>query len=283
VGYLPDYQAADFDLAAARGLTDLIVFSAEPGKDGALDLNRLRNVPWARLREFKTRERVRLVLCVGGWARSKHFPAVAVSDAARRAFVKSAVQTCLTERLDGIDLDWEHPKNDEEQAGYAALLAACREGFRPHGLVLSVTMAAWQKLPREAFGSVEAVQVMSYDNKGRHATFDAARADVTTLLGQGAPPEKLVLGLPFYGRPIAGGGDARTYRQIVARYRPAPDTDEVDGIYWNGPATLRRKTRFALEFGLGGVMIWELGQDAPGKQSLLGAIHEAVQTYRKGE
>jgi GH18 family chitinase len=282
VGYLPDYRAADFDFASARGVTDLIVFSAEPGKDGALNLDRLKNVPWAKLREFKTRERVRLLLCVGGWGRSRHFPAVAASDEARRAFVKAAVRTCLDERLDGIDLDWEHPKNDQEQAGYAALLAACREGFARHGLVLSVTMAAWQRLPRAAFGSVDAVQIMSYDNKGRHATFEAAQADVTRLLGQGAPREKIVLGLPFYGRPIAGGRDALTYRQIVAKYRPVPETDEAEGIYWNGPATIRRKTRFALETGLGGVMMWELGQDATGTQSLLGAIHEAVRTFRKG-
>jgi GH18 family chitinase len=282
VGYLPDYRAADFDPAAARGLTDLIVFSAQPDKDGGLNRDRLKRVPWARLREFKTRERVRLLLCVGGWGRSTHFPAVAASDETRRAFVQVAVRACLDERLDGIDLDWEHPRNGQEEAGYAALLAACREGFRPHGLVLSVTLAAWQKLPREAFGSVDAVQIMSYDHKGRHATFEAAQADVKALLAQGAPAGKLVLGLPFYGRPIAGGRDALTYRQILARYRPAPDADEVEGVFWNGPATIRRKTQFALESGLGGVMVWELGQDAAGKESLLEAIHEAVRTFRKG-
>jgi len=281
VGYLPDYRVADFDLASARGLTDLIVFSAEPSRDGALNLDRLKKIPWATLREFKTKNRVRLILCVGGWGRSTHFPAVAASDEARRTFVKAAVQVCLDERLDGIDLDWEHPKNDKEEAGYTALLEACRDRFRPHGLMLSVTMASWQKLPKEAFGSVDAVHVMSYDNKGQHSTFDAAKADVKAMLGQGAPKEKIVLGLPFYGRRIADGREAWTYRQIVAKYKPAPETDEVDSIYFNGPATIRRKTEFALESGLGGVMMWELGQDAEGKQSLLGAIREAVQAYRK--
>jgi hypothetical protein len=45
VGYLPDYRAADFDPASARCLTDLIVFSAEPTKDGDLSLDRLKSVP----------------------------------------------------------------------------------------------------------------------------------------------------------------------------------------------------------------------------------------------
>ena len=209
------------------------------------------------------------------------FAAVAASDETRRKFIKAAVKVCLDERFDGIDLDWEHPKNDKEQADYAALLEACRDGFQPHGLMLSVTMAAWQKLPRKAFGAVDAVHVMSYDNQGRHSTFDAAKADVKAMLDQGAPKEKIVLGLPFYGRRISKGREAWTYRQLVAKYKPAPETDEVDAIYFNGPATIRRKTEYALESRLGGVMMWELGQDAEGKKSLFGAIREAVRTYRK--
>jgi GH18 family chitinase len=279
VGYLPNYRAADFDLAAARGLTDLIVFSAEPASDGGLSLDRLKKLPWTRLREFKTRQRVRLLLCVGGWERSKHFAAVSASDQAREKFAKSAVKVCLDERLDGIDFDWEHPKSDKEEAAYAALLEACRDAFRPHGLVLSVTMAPWQKLPGTAWRAVDAVQIMSYDHKGRHSTFDAAKADVKALLDQGAPKEKIVLGLPFYGRGVTDSSKTLTYRQLVGKFKLPPETDEVDSIYFNGPATIRRKTQFALESGLGGVMVWELGQDAEGKQSLLGVIREAVGSY----
>lgn len=53
-GYLPDYRMADFDVESATGLTDLILFSAEPGADGDLDLRRLRKCPWERLLEYKT-------------------------------------------------------------------------------------------------------------------------------------------------------------------------------------------------------------------------------------
>lgn len=111
VGYLPDYRAAEFDPAAARRLTDLIVFSAEPTADGGLDLPRLKSVPWGRLRSYKTRERVRLVLCVGGWERSANFAAAVRSADRRKAFVRAAVRVCLDERLGGLDLDWEHPKS----------------------------------------------------------------------------------------------------------------------------------------------------------------------------
>src|SRR5262245_19196635 len=109
-GYLPEYRAAEFDPEAARLLTDLIVFSADPTADGGLDMARLERIPWAKLRAFKTRERVRMILSVGGWNRSKHFAAVATSATKRKAFAAASVRACLDNRLDGLDLDWEHPK-----------------------------------------------------------------------------------------------------------------------------------------------------------------------------
>ncbi len=167
VGYLPDYRAAAFDLAAASSLTDLIVFSAQPTAMGKLDLTRLKKVPWARLRRFKTHQRVRLILCVGGWERSTNFASIVGAPDRRKEFVTSAIRVCLDERLDGIDLDWEHPKNAAEQEGYGILLAELHAGFQPHGLELSVTIAAWQKLPGKAFSAVDWVHVMAYDHDGR--------------------------------------------------------------------------------------------------------------------
>jgi GH18 family chitinase len=280
VGYLPEYRAAEFDLAAARSLTDLVVFSAEPTAAGKLDLTRLKKVPWAKLRAFKTRERVRLILCAGGWERSAHFAAAAGSPDRRREFVQAAVQVCLDERLDGIDLDWEHPKGAAEQDAYGALLAELHTGFQPHGLLLSVTVAPWQKLPGKAFAAVDWVQVMAYDHEGRHSTFEAAREDVEALLGAGVPAEKVVLGLPFYGRDVKKQGRALSYREIVAGHDLKADVDEIDGVYFNGLATTRRKTGFALQSRLGGVMVWELGQDAPGDRSLLTVIRRLVDQSR---
>ena len=40
-----------------------------------------------------------------------------------------------------------------------------------------------------------------------------------------------------------------------------PDTDKVRSIYFNGVSMIRRKVRHGLDRGLGGVMIWEVGQD----------------------
>ena len=122
---------------------------------------------------------------------------------------------------------------------------------------------------------------MSYDHDGRHSTFEAAQQDVQALVAAGAPREKIILGLPLYGRQVKNREQALAYRDLVAKYQPKPETDEVNGLYFNGPATIRRKTEFVRAAGLGGVMVWELGQDASGEQSLLKAIQDTVDETRQ--
>ena len=52
-GYLPDYRFGGFEPGMAKGLTDLIVFSAELKADGTLDPKRIETCPWPRLQEWK--------------------------------------------------------------------------------------------------------------------------------------------------------------------------------------------------------------------------------------
>lgn len=269
VGYLPDYRLATFDESAARLVSDLVVFSAEAKASGELDTRRLPSEQLRRLKQIKQRTRVGLILCIGGWDRSHGFAAMSASADARQRFVQEATRFCLDQRFDGVDLDWEHPANAAEQQNYAALLKDLKTAFRDHGLSLSVTLAAWQQLPVEAFSAVDAVHVMAYDHAGRHSTFDGAKRDIQSLLDRGVPSNKLLLGLPFYGRAIATAERTLTYAEIVQKHSFPPDVDEVDGLFFNGPRTIDRKVEFAKNSKLGGVMIWELGQDALGDKSLL--------------
>jgi chitinase len=280
IGYLPEYRAAKFDLAAAKLLTDIVVFSARPTAEGDIDVSRLTLIPWEKLRMAKAIHKLRVILCVGGWGRSDGFAAVAISDEKRKKFAAAAIKVCLTEKLDGVDLDWEHPKGETEETGYGKLLAEMKEAFKPHGLVLSVTMAGWQKIPAEGYKAIDTVQVMAYDHGGKHSTFDSATEDVKRMIQGGAPAAKLVLGLPFYGRGVKERNKTLTYREIVAKHHPEPGIDEVDGVYFNGPDTIRKKVAYAKEKGLCGVMMWELGQDAEGEASLLQVIRKEADRKR---
>lgn len=185
------------------------------------------------------------------------------------------VRFCLDQRLDGIDVDWEHPKNAAEEEAYGKLLADLNSAFDPHGLLLSVTVAAGQKLPSAAVFAVDGVQPMAYDREKRHSTFEESRNDVRVLIDSRVPPERIILGLPFYGRDVENR-EAITYAEIAAKFDPAPSADQIGNIYFNGPDTIRHKTEFAIQSRVGGVMIWELGQDAAGDRSLLKVVRETV-------
>lgn len=275
VGYLPDYRLADYELQRAGNLTDLTIFSVEPTADGKLNLDRLQNCPWPALLKFKTTHRVRLILTIGGWERSKHFAAVASSSDLRKTFVDEVLTFCQSMRLDGVDLDWEHPEGDVQAQSYALLLNDLRTAFNPRGLLLTVTVAAWQKLTPEAVDAVDFVQVMAYDHDLQHSTFDGAKKDVELLQSSKVPAGKIILGLPFYGRHVKTR-EATTYFDIVDKFRPADNANDVQGVYFNGPDLIRRKTQYAIESRLGGVMIWELGQDAKGEKSLLRVVDDAL-------
>ena len=278
VAYLPDYRVGALDPAAPAldNLTDLVFFSLEPTPAGGLNAARLTPAIAARLQQIKRRHALRLWVAVGGWERSAGFAPVATDPLKRRQFAQALTLFCLSHGFGGADFDWEHPSNAPEEAGYAALLAETHRAFAPHGLRLSVTMAPWQKLALTGIAAVDAVNLMAYDHEGRHSTLAQSQADVAGFLHLGVPPHKLLLGLPFYGRAVAHADTALSYADILRQYHPAPTVDEVNGMYFNGPATIKQKTRAARAQHLGGVMVWEIGQDAPGDGSLLKAIHQAV-------
>jgi len=274
VGYLPDYRT--LDPAWGRYVTDIVYFSASLRPSGKLDTDRLRVQTPAALREMSAVYGTRIFVAVGGWERSQNFAAVATDPALRARAVQAITTYCLENGLDGVDFDWEFPDNAAERAGYVALLGEVHQAFAPHHLRVSVALAAWQDLGDELYAVVDRIHVMAYDHEGRHSTLEQAAGDIQAFLERGAPPEKLLLGVPFYGRSLDHWDNAFTYAEIVARYHPALDVDEAGGIYFNGIATIQQKTRYALSQQLGGVMIWELGQDTPGDPSLLRAIDQAI-------
>ncbi|WP_437223497.1 glycoside hydrolase family 18 protein [Planctomicrobium sp. SH661] len=275
VGYLPDYRFNRVDLEHAGMLTDLILFAAEPSESGEVLMGNVANAPWGKLHSLREKHKTRLILCLGGWGKSDNFTRAVTQVKSRNRLVKSLVDVLQRHKLDGLDIDWEHPQTAEEWEGYCSLLAQLQTAFKPHGYTLSMTVAPWRTLPEKAWNAVDTVQLMSYDYGQRHSTPHQAEQDIQSFLNQKIPAGKIVLGVPFYGRNV-NDRKAMTYSRIVDRFGPAADVDEVEEIYFNGPSTIRRKTNAALDSGIGGVMIWEVGQDRTGENSLLQCISETV-------
>mmetsp|Transcript_68151 Transcript_68151/g.134550 ORF Transcript_68151/g.134550 Transcript_68151/m.134550 type:complete len:380 (+) Transcript_68151:51-1190(+) len=289
VAYLPEwrYEGANWETISEH-VTHLLLFSLEMSAEGAIRAQ--DRIPRRELleqaRNASRRHGTELLLCFGGNGRSDGFSPVVRSKKALRRFLKSLGRLMDELGLDGVDYNWEYPgyqfgrgylAEEEVQADYKGLAQLVRgtKKFFPNK---TVTMAYYPDTRQETLLKqhgidqvVDLMHMMSYDAGGeQHSSWTLGKKSVD----QGKevlPPRKLTMGVPFYGRH-SGSGDWTTYEDLVQRHDPLPPTkdsvlapaDQGGSKYvigFNGVKMIERKTRYALEQGAAGVMIWEVGQD----------------------
>lgn len=120
-----------------------------------------------------------------------------------------------------------------------------------------------------------------YDDEGRHSTPETFMELSKKLRRYSIPSEKIGLGLPFYAKP----SDRTAYWYAYADYCDKLNENGfyydsgLDKAFWfNRPSEIAEKTRFAVEKGFGGVMIWHYSCDLPSSNphSLLKAVGDTV-------
>lgn len=221
---------------------------------------------------------VKVLVAVGGWGWDKEFETLAADPAIRTKLAERVAEFCATYQLDGVDIDWEYPNAGASSAHFAALAIAFRSALPAGALVTAAVLADAtdaEGISTDAVGHLDFINLMAYDGpRSDHSSYAMAERSIASWLARGIHPDKLVLGVPFYGRP----GNA-TYRTLLASDPATANGDRVlfNGVEqnYNGPVTIRRKTELALQLA-GGIMIWELSQDARGSDSLLRVIGETV-------
>ncbi len=225
---------------------------------------------------------VKVLISVGGWNEGNDlgFETLAANPETIQAFAENLTAFCDAYGLDGVDIDWEYPDPGESARNYGAMMRVLSQEMHARGRLLTAAVVAQgplaEGIPDEVFGYVDYLGIMAYDGGDgpQHSPYEYAVAALDYWLGRGLTPEKAVLGIPFYGRP-----KWLEYRALVSLDPGAPQKDvvTVDGVpvYYNGIPTVQAKTRLALERA-GGVMVWELSQDAAGEASLLGAIYRVA-------
>ncbi len=275
-GYLPEYRVDAMSPSQVAGLTDLIVFSVVPKQDGSLDAKAWPKQRLAKAQALASKAKARLLLAVGGWGRSAGFPGMAGNTQSRQRFVKDLSNFCQDNGFKGVVYDWEFPRNAKEEAASGFLFRDTKRLFGPKDWTVECAVNPARPLPQSWLAHLDAVQLMSYDNGPRHSTYAQAEKDLNAMAKLRTPENKLLLGLPFYGRQITNRNNALTYAEIKQRFRPANHQDEAGGFYFNGPDTLAKKVKLAKQRKLGGLMIWEVGQDATGKDSLLKKVVSAT-------
>jgi chitinase len=278
VAYLPDYRISSFQPEMAAPLTDLIVFSVRPTADGHVAdptglLSKLE--PFTALRKSRP---IRLLLCVGGGKkeRSEGFAPMAADAASRARFVGELVAIAVRYRFDGIDVDWEHMTEGDaaERRAFSRLLREIKQALAPRGLLLTVAVGDAAVLDADAVDAVDRIHLMLYDGP-RHGTFAQFKAKVDRALEQGVPARKMCVGIPLYALG-ASPEQTLSYERLVATYHPAPLADDAGGYRFSGVETTRQKVLYANEKRLGGVMFWELSQDAAGPLSMIKTVADMV-------
>lgn len=275
VGYLPEYKVNGWKPDRLDAVTDLVYFGLALNGDSPLPLPPLPEGVAGRLQELRQLGPQRILVCVGGWDRSAAFPRVAADTTERTAFIQALAAYCRTNGFDGVDYDWEHPEGPEQLATLTTLLRETKEVFAADKRLVTMAVPAWLDLPEEAYRAVDRVHLMSYDQPFPQSTVEQLGKDVDRLVAHGCPPEKIVAGVPFYGRNAKG--DARTYGELMSPRPRKGNGDVIDGYAFNGPATIRKKLQLIQEKKLGGIMFWEITQDTSAPEtSLLKVIEKEV-------
>jgi chitinase len=287
---------------------------------------------------------LQVLVSVGGWLWSGNFSDAALTRQSRSRFIDSVATFVERYKLDGLDIDWEYPGmtgagnrfRPEDKRNYTLLLQELRARFnreqRRLGRPLLLSVAAGSSSEFIAHTEMSRVQryldsvnLMAYDYyepgsdkiSGNHAPLYTDPADpkrvsvdrsVEEFEAAGVPPQKIVLGVPFYGH--VWGGVSPTAHGLFQPGAPVPNAFANYGNivsnmlnngftrYWDAAASvpylyseqkrefvsyedtesLALKCAYVRRRGLGGVMFWDYTGDPTG--ALLGAINTAF--YGKG-
>lgn len=259
----------------------IIYFSVKPGDRGSLDLTETKERDLARLQNMKHSYGTVLNIAVSG--SSLLFAPMTASKDFRKKFLDNLLQFCQLYSFTGVDFDWEFPKTDVEMDNFSLLIEEAVTLYSEVDITVSAAVSRDRPLKQEIYDRLHSINLMAYDFRGRHSTYESAVEAAEYLqIKYSIAPEKINLGIPFYGRIFNGLNPqywtkSMIYRDILSEFEIKPNQDEAGGFFYNGIETVKKKTKYVRENKLGGVMIWELGQDTQDEFSLLNAIREELQ------
>lgn len=219
----------------------------------------------------------------GGAIRDNYFNLI--TPANRTAFIQKIYDYVVAHNFDGVDVDLEGPAINSDYGGFVIALA---NKLHANGKQITAALSegyGGANVPSSTFAAYDWINIMAYDatgpwqpgNPGPHSPYSMAVNQFNYWTGRGLPASKAIIGLPFYGYGFgASANQGISYANIIAQYPGAENQDQVGNtIYYNGIPTIKAKTTFAIQ-NAGGVMIWELSQDAVGSKSLLTAVNEVI-------
>jgi chitinase len=284
---------------------------------------------------------LKILISIGGWTWSGGFSDMCLTKKSRTNFIKSAIIFIKENKLDGIDIDWEFPNligygnmyRPEDKENFTALMKELRSALDElgndgkHYWLTAATGSFDDYLANTEMDKVQKyvdfVNVMAYDFcepdvdsiAGHHTPLYTNPRDpkhsssaemVQKYLNTGVPPEKIVLGVAFYGHVwhvnssnfnglYEPGGETKEHirgsfknlepnlinKNGFVRYWDstsyAPylfNKDKKIFITYDDEESLLDKCEYINEHNLKGAMFWEYNADY--KSHLLNALYNGL-------
>ncbi|XP_073944065.1 chitinase 10 isoform X2 [Choristoneura fumiferana] len=271
---------------------------------------------------------LKVMISVGGDGTDRLFSEMVQEPNRRNSFIDSAITFLMEHDFDGLDLHWVYPgeKDEQERDMFTSLLYELREKMSPYGLLLSTVLPPFRYQIEDGYdlsavsGAADYVTLQAWDmTHGRrdeppskavqhsalHRDPGAASRDrrydniefmVKYILKHGMAPEKLVLGVPVFGRsytlasstqtspgaPISGWGEEGPYTQtkgllayfeicIAEREGKGESGTDAAGnafavfdnqwVSFDSQTTIAEKMKFVINMGLAGAAAWAIDMD----------------------
>lgn len=277
IGYLPlsdhEYESM-YDKIKWKYLTHINTSFAHVRADGSLNLGNVQN-RISSVRDMAHSKGVKILISVAKGVKGDFTRAIN-NETSRKALVNNILSFVRANQLDGFDIDYE--EYDNWNANFPNLLKFVEElhAGKDDGMLMTCAVVSrWLNYTNKWHTYFDYVNLMSYDQGSftekpvQHASYDSYVADINYWLTTNETPRsKIVGGLPFYGYSWDEGIGVDAVRAIRfcgiinAFGVTAADKDNVGNTYYNGRPTIAKKCRYTIENKLGGVMIWQLFQDA---------------------
>jgi len=256
---------------------------------------------------------VKIVMSAGGWERCEGFPGMVSTAENRERFITQVVSFCKEHHYDGVDIDWEFVSNPEEQKNFVLFIKELSQALKAFNPPLQLSMAVpsghfWGRWINfeELIENFDYISFMTYDYHGEWSDHSGHNAPLYTCNNdpcgsmndtysysqiRKVPNDKLLLGVPFYGRSFdCGGLYQRFQKSQYFRYKDVlkflqlgwesiwddcakvpylrnPEKTEI--ICYDDERSIFLKYKFVKEKQAAGIIIWELSQDYDQKTAVL--------------